>query len=123
MQKMDAGTLFRFSDSCKTFRKLTDEHPELFRRCIVKQYDKAVGFRVSDGDLRGTVHRLVNTDRNDPIVGKIMAEKEEKKRLQEAAAAAKLRIRKHKHPDRYKELPEASSSSSSSSSSTKYYYF
>jgi len=58
MQKMDAGTLFRFQSTCKTFWKLVDEHPELYRKCMLK-YDKRQAYSCPDKGLRSATRSLI----------------------------------------------------------------
>ena len=93
MKEMDAGTLLRFTGTCKTLMKLGDDHPEFFRRFISKKHDKKFAMSVPRKDLRNETLALVKLDPNDPLVCRIAKEKEEEKRAKEEAMKGKMKTK------------------------------
>lgn len=71
MEKMDGGTLFRFTDSCKLFRALGDQHPDLFRMRIHYQFRDRNYLKIPTSELRSTLHDYISRDKSDPVIRKL----------------------------------------------------
>ena len=93
MNNMDGGTLLRFTGTCKTFMKLGDDHPELFRRIIIKNYGTKYAKSVPRESLRNETLAIVKRDPNDPVVRRHAMEKEEEERMKEEAMKGKLKTK------------------------------
>ena len=93
MNNMDGGTLLRFTGTCKTFMKLGDDHPELFRRIIIKNYGTKYAKSVPRESLRNETLAIVKRDPNDPVVRRHAMEKEEEERMKEEAMKGRMKTK------------------------------
>jgi len=79
MQNMDAASLYRFSGTCRTFRKLVDQHPEMLRKCIYREFSHQDAYTAKDDHLRSIIRMHMLKKKTDPIICAVLAKKEEKK--------------------------------------------
>jgi len=95
MQKMDAGTLYRFQSTCKTFWRLVDEHPELYRKTMMK-YDKAKAYTCPDKSLRSTVRSLIKKEEVARVrIARMRKEMEEEEARRAARDPSGYKLPKH----------------------------
>ena len=93
MGNMDAGTLLRFTGTCRTLMKLGNDHPELFKKFVLEELGRKITMSLSAKNLRTETLSIVKRDPNDPLVRRIAMEKEAEEHAKEEAMKGKIRTK------------------------------